>query len=212
MALSKTDIAQALLGKRRVEDATTHETQTHLITGTATADSSSGIVPVDFGGYTIAADGSQAVPVSTLSAIREGDTVIAAVVGKSETAKTPTVVGTPGGGDRAIQAYVLYADPTITASSITLSQSASDFDTVLLIGKTDDGVLVSCMSDGITPAVEISDVHYNALVNDFYIKTAIFTISGTSVSFTSGGIQLVGSNTKASGQYIYITKVIGFTV
>lgn len=117
MALSKTDIAQILLGKSRVEDTTTRGAQTHLITGTATADSADGTVMVDFGGNTISADGMQAVQVSTTDDIREGDTVIAAVVGKSETAKSPTVVGTLGGGDRTRSEHAQLKSDVATAET-----------------------------------------------------------------------------------------------
>lgn len=100
MALSKNDLARELFGKSRIEEASTHARETHVITGTATEDSTDGTVRVDFGGNAVTADGQQSVPVTTTGDIREGDTVLATVVGSNGTAKTPTVIGTPGGGDR----------------------------------------------------------------------------------------------------------------
>lgn len=100
MALSKNDLARELFGKSRIEEASTHARETHVITGTATEDSADGTVRVDFGGNAVTADGQQSVPVTTTGDIREGDIVIAAVVGTKGTAKSPTVIGTPGGGDR----------------------------------------------------------------------------------------------------------------
>jgi len=100
MALSKNDLARELFGKSRIEEASTHARETHVITGTATEDSADGTVRVDFGGNAVTADGQQSVPVTTTGDIREGDTVLATVVGSNGTAKSPTVIGTPGGGDR----------------------------------------------------------------------------------------------------------------
>lgn len=100
MALSKNDLARELFGKSRIEETSTHARETHVITGTATEDSADGTVRVDFGGNAVTADGQQSVPVTTTGDIREGDTVLATVVGSNGTAKSPTVIGTPGGGDR----------------------------------------------------------------------------------------------------------------
>ena len=74
------------------------------VTAIATSDSAAGVVYVDFGGVTISGDDSQSVPIATTVAAKKGDIVRVELLGADGKAKTPTVTGVVGGGDRVQKA------------------------------------------------------------------------------------------------------------
>lgn len=79
-----------------------HGTNVHSVTATAVSDSADGHVLVDMGGTVVSGDGSQHVDVPTTVDVREGDTVSVQLVGADDSAKTMTVTGVVGGGDRTM--------------------------------------------------------------------------------------------------------------
>lgn len=96
------DAASAFIGKAFGNTGnmqnSTMPSETHTITGTATTDSSDGIVRVDFNGYTISDDDEQSLEIPTTVDVHEGDIVQVTLVGG--TGKSPIVTGVVGGGDR----------------------------------------------------------------------------------------------------------------
>lgn len=94
--------ASFLMGKSytKTQEGAAHSSNVTMITGTATSDSSDGVVSVDLGGNTISANDEQAVEISTTCAVKEGDVVQVSVIGADGTAKSLLVTGVIAGGDR----------------------------------------------------------------------------------------------------------------
>lgn len=99
--MDRLDMAK-LFAERHVK---MEETQTTtVITARATSDSTDGTVYVDFGGMTISGNDCQSVPIPTTVSVKSGDVVRVELLGPDGRAKTPTVTGVIGGGDRAQKA------------------------------------------------------------------------------------------------------------
>ena len=130
MPIPKTDIATALYGSARAEEAVRDRQRTSTVAARATSDSSGGRVLVDFGGASVTGDGMQSVEVPTTVDVRAGDVVRVELVGADGTGKAPAVSGVVGGGDRTRRAVEeaqgVAADVAETRMLVASSSSAQD--------------------------------------------------------------------------------------
>ena len=88
------------LAKQLLKTSDAKPTQTTTITGVATSDSSDGYVMVDTLGTSTTQDDSQSISIPTTVTVKKNDIVMITLVGADGTAKSPTVTGVVGGGDR----------------------------------------------------------------------------------------------------------------
>lgn len=142
------DIAQALFGTKRKESQSNSPTDTSTTTGIAMSDSADGIVLVNLGGTTVAEDSdtdeTQYAEIATTADVREGDTVQVTLVGA--TAKTPTVTGVVGGGDRT-QTEVDSAQSSADAAQTTADTAKSDAATAQASADANETALNAFKSD-----------------------------------------------------------------
>lgn len=117
--MDRLDMAK-IFAEQQAEPKETATTTT--VTALATSDSVDGTVYVDMGGVTISGDDSQSVPIATTVAVKKGDTVRVELLGADGKAKTPTVTGVIGGGDR-VQKAVDEAGETAQQASQTAEQA-----------------------------------------------------------------------------------------
>mgnify|MGYP000910661674 CR=1 FL=1 len=146
---------------------------TTTVTAMATSDSADGTVYVDMGGVTISGDDSQSVPIATTVAVKKGDIVRVELLGADGKAKTPTVTGVIGGGDRVQKAVdeagetAQQASQTAEQAGVAAGQASSDAAKAkaaadaaqeaskkleTLIRQTSDGLTVGKSADGKTYA------------------------------------------------------------
>lgn len=117
--MDRLDMAK-IFAEQQAEPKETATTTT--VTALATSDSTDGTVYIDMGGVTISGDDSQSVPIATTVAVKKGDTVRVELLGADGKAKTPTVTGVIGGGDR-VQKAVDEAGETAQQASQTAEQA-----------------------------------------------------------------------------------------
>ena len=107
--------------------------------------------------------------------------------------------------------YELYSNSTGTTGNITLSDNISNYDFIEIIFRTNDGASYRGSSKidiaETTNYCTLISVHYTT--GTYYMKIGEVSLSGTALSFT-GNIQITNSSTPVEGNYIYITKVIGY--
>ncbi len=120
--------------------------------------------------------------------------------------------------DLATKAYVdgkrtvLYDNSSGTTSTITLSSSSANFDYLAIYFKTSNGSYD--FTEVPSPNGKLVNlVSANYYGGNEYIQIALISISGTSITW-SNNTQVALSSTPAitinsSGNYVFITKVIG---
>lgn len=100
------ETARSLMGAMRMEKSESQSpTKTTTVTGVATSDSADGVVTVNLEGDSVTYDDVQEIEVNTTVRVKEGDSVMISLVGADGTAKTPTVIGIVGGGDRQQESH-----------------------------------------------------------------------------------------------------------
>lgn len=174
----------------RQQDPTETATTT-TVTALATSDSADGTVYVDMGGVTISGDDSQSVPIATTVAVKKGDTVRVELLGADGKAKTPTVTGVIGGGDR-VQKAVDEAGETAQQASQTADQAKEETKKMKnLIRETADGLALGKSADGET--YETAYIELDAS-GAYKIKTkdgiTLMELSGTSLKFNADKIKI----------------------
>ena len=104
----------------------------------------------------------------------------------------------------------IYNNSTGTTSSITLSESVNNYDFIEIYFRTNDGVKYrSSNKIYVTSENMTASLLYTYYVSETYIKLAIVNINGTSITFYKN-VQIANWGSPASGNYIYITKIIGY--
>lgn len=187
------------LAKQLLKTSETKPTQTTTITGVATSDSSDGYVMVDTLGTSTTQDDAQAVKMPTTVSVLKGDTVRISLVGQDGTAKTPTVTGVVGGGDRTngliqkIKNFFWHDDDGAHVS--TVENDATTGPNVLITANgfsVRDGTKTLTNIDGDSFDIYKSDGNLMATVQAGQITGAGGTYSGTASAF-----KLIGSGNTA---------------
>ena len=89
MPIPKTDIATALYGSARAEEAVRDRQRTSTVAARATSDSSGGRVLVDFGGASVTGDGMQSVEVPRRSTCAPGTSCASSSLARTGRASPP---------------------------------------------------------------------------------------------------------------------------
>ena len=186
--MDRLDMAK-IFAEQQAEPTETATTTT--VTALATSDSIDGTVYVDMGGVTISGDDSQSVPIATTVAVKKGDTVRVELLGADGKAKTPTVTGVIGGGDR-VQKAVDEAGETAQQASQTADQAKEETKKMKnLIRETADGLALGKSADGET--YETAYIELDAS-GAYKIKTkdgiTLMELSGTSLKFNADKIKI----------------------
>lgn len=186
--MDRLDMAK-IFAEQQAEPTETATTTT--VTALATSDSIDGTVYVDMGGVTISGDDSQSVPIATTVAVKKGDTVRVELLGADGKAKTPTVTGVIGGGDR-VQKAVDEAGETAQQASQTADQAKEETKKMKnLIRETADGLALGKSADGET--YETAYIELDAS-GAYKIKTkdgiTQMELSGTSLKFNADKIKI----------------------
>lgn len=92
--------AKMLIHTPAPDTGAAHSANVTTIYGVATSGSVNGSVMVDLGGHTVSTDDTQAVEIPCTCDVREGDMVLVQLAGADGSAKSMTVTGVVGGGDR----------------------------------------------------------------------------------------------------------------
>lgn len=207
--MDRLDMAK-IFAEQHAEPKETATTTT--VTALATSDSADGTVYVDMGGVTISGDDSQSVPIATTVAVKKGDTVRVELLGADGKAKTPTVTGVIGGGDR-VQKAVDEAGETAQQASQTAEQAGQKAEQAAtdatdakesadqakeetkklknLIRETADGLALGKSADGET--YETAYIELDAS-GAYKIKTkdgtTLMELSDTSLKFNADKIKI----------------------
>lgn len=226
------DRARLLIGTKRAESSAgsmQRPTQTTTVTGVATSDSSDGYVSVDMGGDTVSQDDDQSITIPTTVRVEKGDTVRISLVGSDGTAKSPTVVGVIGGGDRTykqINAKIDNVDVQYAQNSSATTAPTSGWSTTaptwvdgLYIWSrtattTASGTTYSdpvCITGakgttgdtGANGKDGATGIGVSAIVEQYYLSTSSTSCAGGSWSTTCP--------TWSTGHYIWTRSVITWT-
>lgn len=104
----------------------------------------------------------------------------------------------------------IYDNATGTTSSISLSESVNDYKYIEIYFRTNDGVRYrSSNKIYVTSENMTASLLYTYYVSETYIKLAIVNINGTSITFNKN-VQIANWGSPASGNYIYITRIVGY--
>ena len=207
--MDRLDMAK-IFAEQQAEPKETATTTT--VTALATSDSVDGTVYIDMGGVTISGDDSQSVPIATTVAVKKGDTVRVELLGADGKAKTPTVTGVVGGGDRTQKAVTEAKDDagkakdTAKQASDKASQAQSAADGAKqtaaeakeetkmlknLIRETEEGITLGKSEDGLTystPYVAL-DASGSYKIKDTS-NTTLMQLSGNALVFDGKAVRI----------------------
>lgn len=187
--MDRLEMAKALMDKAKATDPG----QTTIAYGTATTDSSNGIVLVNFDGDTISPDDEQAVEVETTFFVREGDEVMVSLIGADGKGKTPIVIGVIGRGDEQqteIDTAVYLATEANGAASVGKITPQHFFYNSQGAFVTSDEVTCDTFNgDGVVTNFTLSGTPYNDTLLALYVAGASvisgYSVSGTVLTFDS---------------------------
>ena len=106
---------------------------------------------------------------------------------------------------------ILYDNSSGTTSTVPLSDNISNYDYIEIYYKTNDnGAISSRKIYRLWSGNNIVDLDYGWDVGGtLYYKSANVSLNGTSITFSSN-VQYVNFGSRSNGDFIYITRVIGY--